>query len=808
MTRKKVIAYGMHEQELEDIRTVIKNPQYTDSFIVGELEDREIDGLRAKGIIVEVKPEQEAIHTPGTLSNKPLSHTFDPKPGLWERFKDAAFGTTPTATTSAQRKSGRPKSLGAAPENIPPYDPSRAYPYLIRLKGPLIEEWRAHLNNIDIKLIEFIPENSYTALINQDQLIEARKLSFVIDVKSYRPEDTPVLDYMKPKSRPKSMSFPPGGVDAMDGPSPAAPMPSGAAPIIPDELDEQNIYDVRMHAPDFVPIVFDWLNEQNVEIVGTSERKIRIKIPAGSSASRDVAFLPEVAEVQPYKEPKLFNDRARQIIELDTEGTPPATLLPQTGDGEIIAVADTGIDDTHPDFPTDRVVQIIARGRAATNDASDPNGHGTHVAGSVLGDGTASNGAIRGTAPNAKLVFQSLMDSEGGLSGLPVDLGDLFEEAYQLGARIHNNSWGADTESLYTFNSIEVDEFVTKRRDMLLVIAGGNEGIATENMTNPAGVVDWLSMGSPATAKNALTIGASRSDRTEGGWSTNTYGSIWPGDFPDPPIGLDKISGNPQAIAGFSSRGPCDDRRIKPELVAPGTDVLSARSSTAPDNHYWGLSNNPKYAYMGGTSMATPIVSGCAALVREYFVKERNADPSAALLKATLINSSISLGAPDAMADHDKLPNYHQGFGRICMTNAIPNDQRPGMQLNFVDSWQDPQQQLTGTGDRLRYFFRISGGDELRICLAWTDIPGRGVQNSLGILLEHQGTVKKWLGNADRLDAITPIDRDNNVHVIHIENPPVGDYVIQIFARNLLRPPQDFALVVFGQTGSDQLTRI
>jgi iron(III) transport system substrate-binding protein len=74
------------------------------------------------------------------------------------------------------------------------------------------------------------------------------------------------------------------------------------------------------------------------------------------------------------------------------------------------------------------------------------------------------------------------------------------------------------------------------------------------------------------------------------------------------------VSGDPKAMAAFSSRGPCDDRRIKPDVVAPGTDIVSTRSATAPLSHFWGPHQNAKYAYMGGTSMAAPLVAGFKAL--------------------------------------------------------------------------------------------------------------------------------------------------------------------------------------------------
>ncbi|WP_369033959.1 S8 family serine peptidase [Streptomyces adonidis] len=164
-------------------------------------------------------------------------------------------------------------------------------------------------------------------------------------------------------------------------------------------------------------------------------------------------------------------------------------------------------------------------------------------------------------------------------------------------------------------------------------------------------------------------VGAARSDRTNGGFSQTTYNSKWPSDFPDPPIGTDHVSGDPEALAAFSSRGPCDDFRTKPEAVAPGTDILSARSSLAPSNHFWGLHQNPHYADMGGTSMATPLVAGCAALVREYYVDRRTVEPSAALVKATLVNGTRRLSTADSMAID---PHYHQGFGAIHRDCQVP----------------------------------------------------------------------------------------------------------------------------------------
>src|SRR5262249_29539778 len=133
-------------------------------------------------------------------------------------------------------------------------------------------------------------------------------------------------------------------------------------------------------------------------------------------------------------------------------------------------------------------------------------------------------------------------------------------------------------------------------------------------------------------------------------------------------------------------------------------DIASTKSSIAPILNFWGPNvptlgapPDPNYAYEGGTSMATPLVSGCAALVRQYYADRRAHQASAALLKATLINGTKWLTAPDADAPTPGVPNYHQGHGRIAMNQTIPNPSQPGMTLQFVDNWQNAADHFTRT---------------------------------------------------------------------------------------------------------------
>ena len=105
---------------------------------------------------------------------------------------------------------------------------------------------------------------------------------------------------------------------------------------------------------------------------------------------------------------------------------------------------------------------------------------------------------------------------------------------------------------------------------------------------------------------------------------------------------------------------------------------------------------------------------------------------------------------------------------------------------------------MSSTGARKRYQFHVNAGIPLRICLTWTDPPGRALQHDLNLFLQHLAASTKWIGNVDLPLKISPTDPENNVEIIRLDHPAAGDYMIQISAINLLCGPQDFALVVTG----------
>lgn len=740
MAKQRVIAYFMHESEANAARPMLQNAEETESFFVGEIEESDLPAMKAAGLIVQDL----------SLSGEPLTEAREVK-------------VQPSGLLGGIDFSG--------PRAAAPQDPSSPRFYQLVLSGPMLEPWRMELAEHGVRITDRLRQPfTVVARIPPMQVGAVSALPFVTAVTMMDGED----------SRPRESDV--ASFRASEG--------TGVRAMIP--------YDVILHEAESAGAVRQWLRDRHVEIGASGGTKFRIYLPEDSATLFELSDVSEVAFVEPYVAPRLHNDEARILLGIDRAN--PGTSLKQEGEGQIVGVADTGIDDQHPDIPSSRVAGIVALGRSGNH--SDTHGHGTHVSGSILGDGTASGGKLRGAAPKAKLFFQSLLDAQGGLGGLPFRLQGLFEEAYQNGARIHNNSWGAATASSYRVSSNEVDDFVQTRKDMLVVISAGNEGtaanpVAPARRNSAAGFVDWLSIGSPATSKNALTVGASQNKRTSGGFSQMTYGAAWGNDYPDPPLANEQISGNPDSMAAFSSRGPCDDFRIKPDVVAPGTDILSCKSKLAPLRNFWGPHTSPQYAYMGGTSMSAPLVSGCAALVREYYTDDRGASPSAALLKATIINGTRRLTAPSAVADHNMTPNYHQGFGCVDMSRTIPNPAAPKMKLEFYDNWEQKNTHFKTTGQRRRFQVTVAAGEPFRLCMAYNDPPGRALQNNLNLLVEDP-TGRKWMGNEQLPNGLNIPDPTNNVEILRFDQPPAGVYLIQVMAANLLRPPQDFALVVTG----------
>jgi hypothetical protein len=422
--------------------------------------------------------------------------------------------------------------------------------YLVQFVGPVREAWKAAVEETGARLYGYIPDYAFITWMDATTAEEVEALPFVRWVGPYHPAyrlDPSLYD-------PRSITRRPVAVTV------------------------QTLPDVDLDA--LMDQVSAWGGE--IQRYGRNNGASYVRVTMAANRLDDLAAVEGVLWVEPYFEPELANDIGGGMI---MRANAVRANLGLYGSGQIVAVADSGLDtgnlDTiHPDVKG-RIIKTYALGR--TDDWSDPNGHGTHVAGSVLGDGHVSGGisathqydnAYAGTAPEASLVFQALGDDQGGLRGIPADTGALMRTAHADGARIHTNSWGGPTGGTqqapeyggYTASSQQVDQAMWEHKDMLTLFCAHNHGVDVDK----DGVVDPDTVTEPGTAKNVLTVGASENDRDE-------IASTWGNTYAEP-IASDKKADNPSGMASFSSRGPLDDGRVKPDIVAPGTYIASLRT--------------------------------------------------------------------------------------------------------------------------------------------------------------------------------------------------------------------------------------
>lgn len=345
---------------------------------------------------------------------------------------------------------------------------------------------------------------------------------------------------------------------------------------------------------------------RNLKSIGSVAGKVS-KERGGGQLVEALADVPEVKRV--WLDARV---EALDAVSTPQVGAPQAWDAGHTGEGVTVAVLDTGVDADHPDL-ADAVIGAADFSESESG-PDDLFGHGTHVAGIITGNGAASDGEILGVAPDALILNGKVLDDYGSGSDSMIIAG--MEWAAAEGADVVNMSLGLPggytdgTDPL----ALAVNE-ISEASGILFVIAAGNEG-------------GYTTVTTPGSADLALTVAAV--------------------DAADVPT-------------WFTSRGPRIDGAAKPDLAAPGEEIL------APNAGYPDTVSEPYISY-SGTSMATPHVAGVAALLLDA-----RPDLGSQELKSILVGSAEDVSSAVNL-DGSPVSVFDVGSGRVFAPNAI--DQR------------------------------------------------------------------------------------------------------------------------------------
>ena len=465
---------------------------------------------------------------------------------------------------------------------------------------------------------------------------------------------------------------------------------------------------------------------------------------------------------EPVSEMVVHNAVARAITGVaEVESSATFTL---DGSGEMLAIADTGLDRDHPDI-NGRVAAVYTQFGLDTSPADTNGGHGTHVTLTAVGDGSGDTSS-KGIAPSAGVTMYALEHDPTGVFGRQGSIYDLLLDAKQKTARIAINAWGLNGNyGEYTADSRSVDQFVHDESTLLPIFSvGDTDGQGSTLIT------------APATAKNVLSVGVS----TTGSLGTTPEGSV----------------------DSSSREGLTLDGRIKPDVVAPGVEICSGRAEEAksPIGFACGAGvhtdGDPLYMSVSGTSQSASVAGGLAALTREFIREQVNiASPTASLIKAAMINGAEDLGTPD-------IPNQNEGWGQLNLENTVmPTDGSTVLSTYFDDG------KVLQPSFGLVYELSMDPSHGIDITLAWNDDAGSAnspqvdakLVNDLDLLLIAPNG-DTWLGNNFASGfSVTGGTADSLNNVERISLAPVigatpGQWLVQIVHRG--GSNQDFSIVM------------
>lgn len=444
---------------------------------------------------------------------------------------------------------------------------------------------------------------------------------------------------------------------------------------------------------------------------------VLVRAPVGSIDS--LSGLDEVNWVDLRPPPIApFNVVSASRVGGDVLGAPPYSL---DGLGVTVGVWDAGAFTDHPDYV----------GRLTVMDGAPEHPHAIHVMGTIGGSG-AGDPAARGFAPGVELRSWDWNNHISELLGASEI--DLSNHSYGIKAGWSDGIYFGDHWfGLYDSTAAAFDSVVFSN-GLPMFKAAGNSRADPRN--GPYDTIPTFGV-----SKNILSICAT--DDTD-------------------------------VMSFFSSWGPADDGRIKPDLCANGVTLYS----TGPNSGYYSAN---------GTSMASPSAAGAGALLIEHFRDELGRSPKPHTLKALMIHSADDLGRPG--------PDYEHGWGLIDAPDSAA----------LIEGQDFVVSTIAGPGEQSDFYATVTSGQpELKVTLVWTDPAGspsavQALVNDLDLVLIDPDGVGHFPWTLDpstpSANATTGVNTVDNVEQVVVANPMAGDWTIEVRGTTVPFGPQEFALV-------------
>lgn len=614
--------------------------------------------------------------------------------------------------------------------------------YMIQFTGPVYSEWVDELKAEGMRVMTYIPHYALVVKASAEQLSRARTRPFVQWTGIFHPAYKVQKEVMDAKGS--------GRVTIQ---------------VFPVENPMAISHQIQALGYEIIDII-------DHELCKTIEADIDLDRVA------EIARIPGVLWIQLSTEPDFVNNNVQWVVMTGWRSSVPSNpgarrpwFQGVVGQGAVLSSTDSGIMTAHYQFydsaypitapgvyPNHRKLLAYKLYQGATfPDHAGYGYHGTHVNGTIAGnDTTYGSSQYDGMSKWAHLYFVDIANSSQLV--VPQNLTAMYDTIYLgrgLGFNIlqQSGSWGwGNTSGTYLIQDASTDAYVYAHEDLLNLYAAGNES-SSYRIRNPG------------ISKNIITVGATRN-------STSS-----------------------NQIASFSSRGPTQDQRIKPNLMAPGDGIVSANGGSLPNG----------YTSMSGTSMATPAANGAVGLIRQYLLAGYYPTgaanpPDSILTQSAALLRAMAYVSCDPNVSSYTVPDFNIGWGRIDVDSVLyfTGDTR---RLIIHDDWTG-----VGTGTSIVDSFQVMSNIPLRVCVAWTDTAAAPSANPTLIndlhaeLVAPGGTYYRGNQYSGGQSQANPgsWDTRNVEECFRINSPAIGVWYLTVSGNSVPYAPQGYAWAITG----------